>query len=117
MELLNWTFASKHAQSSKSASFICFLSYQNFDLANSSLILSSIRAILKSAGADLEHLVDVTVFLVDMKDYAAFNEVYNEYFKADTGKSVFFIIPRLIFLRSISNHRGCQAITIPQAPN
>jgi len=48
-------------------------------------VIENIRAILKAGGADLQDLVDLTVFLVDMKDYAAFNEVYNEYFQADTG--------------------------------
>ncbi|KAI9334583.1 Endoribonuclease L-PSP/chorismate mutase-like protein [Obelidium mucronatum] len=36
--------------------------------------------ILKAAGASLENLVDLTVFLVDMKDYKEFNEVYNTFF-------------------------------------
>ena len=36
-------------------------------------------------GADLSNLIDLIVFLVDMKDYAGFNEVYNQYFKAETG--------------------------------
>ncbi|EFA81137.1 2-aminomuconate deaminase [Heterostelium album PN500] len=38
-----------------------------------------------SAGADLENIIDVTVFLVDMQDYAKFNQVYNQYFNAETG--------------------------------
>ncbi|KAI9594572.1 Endoribonuclease L-PSP/chorismate mutase-like protein [Syncephalis fuscata] len=42
-------------------------------------------AILKEAGASLDHLVDLTVFLVDMADYDGFNEIYNQYFDADTG--------------------------------
>jgi 2-aminomuconate deaminase len=33
----------------------------------------------------LEHLVDLTVFLVDMADYDGFNEVYNQYFDAVSG--------------------------------
>ncbi len=48
-------------------------------------VIENIREILKAAGADLEHLVDVTVFLVDMEDYAGYNEVYNTYFNAETG--------------------------------
>jgi 2-aminomuconate deaminase len=43
--------------------------------------------ILERAGASLKDLIDVTVFLVDMKDYAAFNEVYNQYFDPQTGPS------------------------------
>jgi 2-aminomuconate deaminase len=41
--------------------------------------------ILKAAGGTLKNLLDITVFLVDMKDYAAFNIVYNKYFDAQTG--------------------------------
>jgi len=37
--------------------------------------INSIEAILKAAGAGLHNIIDLTVFLVDMKDYAAFNEV------------------------------------------
>lgn len=47
---------------------------------------SSIEAILKAAGAGLEHVVDITVFLIDMEYYKAFNEVYNQYFNAHSGK-------------------------------
>lgn len=50
-------------------------------------MIENIAAILKAAGAGLEHVVDLTVFLVDMKDYKVFNEVYNQFFKADTGPS------------------------------
>lgn len=50
-------------------------------------VIENIRAILRAAGADLEHVVDATVFLVDMDDYAGMNEVYNEYFDAATGPS------------------------------
>jgi 2-aminomuconate deaminase len=48
-------------------------------------VIENIRTILMAAGADLGHLVDVTAFLVDMTDYAGYNEVYNEYFSAETG--------------------------------
>ncbi len=48
-------------------------------------VIENIRAILNAAGADLDHVVDVTTFLVDMKDYPGYNEVYNTYFTAETG--------------------------------
>ncbi len=48
-------------------------------------VIENIRAILNAAGADLEHLVDLTVFLIDMADYPGMNAVYNEYFNAETG--------------------------------
>jgi 2-aminomuconate deaminase len=45
--------------------------------------IENLRAILQSVGADLDDLVDLTCFLVDMDDYGGFNEVYNRYFDAD----------------------------------
>ena len=48
-------------------------------------VLENIRALLGGARANLAHLVDVTVFLRDMKDYAGFNTVYNRYFTAEDG--------------------------------
>ena len=44
--------------------------------------MENIRAILEDAGSSLEKVVDVTVFLTDMKrDFASFNRVYGEYFE------------------------------------
>lgn len=59
---------------------------QTLDIAQQTrAVILNIQAILRAAGADLKHLVDITVFLVDMRDYKRFNEVYNEYFEAETG--------------------------------
>eukprot|EP00475_Leptophrys_vorax_P036392 TRINITY_DN6144_c0_g3_i1.p1 TRINITY_DN6144_c0_g3~~TRINITY_DN6144_c0_g3_i1.p1 ORF type:complete len:333 (-),score=98.41 TRINITY_DN6144_c0_g3_i1:61-1059(-) len=48
-------------------------------------VLENIRWILQRSGSDLQHLISITVFLVDMKDYAGMNEVYNLYFDAERG--------------------------------
>lgn len=48
-------------------------------------VIENIRVILNAAGADLENVVDLLVMLVDMKDYAGMNEVYNDYFNAESG--------------------------------
>ena len=42
-------------------------------------VLENIKAILAQAGIDLVHVVKTTVFLQDMKDFAAMNEVYAKY--------------------------------------
>ena len=42
--------------------------------------LDNVIAIVEEAGAKLEDIVKVTIFLDDMDDFAAFNEVYGEYF-------------------------------------
>ena len=43
--------------------------------------LDNIGNILAAAGTDFEHVVRVDVFLKDLKDFAAMNEVYASYFK------------------------------------
>jgi len=46
-------------------------------------VLENIKAILQAAGSSLEQVVKVTVYLTDMKDFAAMNEAYAEYFPKD----------------------------------
>ncbi|OVZ59711.1 2-aminomuconate deaminase [Pigmentiphaga sp. NML080357] len=46
-------------------------------------VIRNIEAILQSAGATLSDLVEVSTFLVDMDDFAGYNEVYNEFFGYD----------------------------------
>lgn len=41
--------------------------------------LDNLKAILANAGMDYSHVVKTTVFLVDLKDFAAMNEVYKTY--------------------------------------
>lgn len=43
--------------------------------------LTNISEILKAAGTDMSHVVKTTVFLADMADFAAMNEVYAEFFR------------------------------------
>lgn len=42
--------------------------------------LENIRKILEGAGSRIEDILDVSVYLLDMKDFGAYNEVYTEYF-------------------------------------
>jgi 2-iminobutanoate/2-iminopropanoate deaminase len=43
-------------------------------------VLDNLRAVLEEAGASMDSVVKTTCFLCDMKDAAAFNAVYREYF-------------------------------------
>lgn len=45
--------------------------------------LENIRAILEAAGSSLQDVVRVGVFLADISDFAAMNEVYGEFFPED----------------------------------
>lgn len=42
--------------------------------------LKNLRAVLQAAGAKMENVVKTTVFLADIQDFAAMNEVYAHYF-------------------------------------
>jgi 2-iminobutanoate/2-iminopropanoate deaminase len=42
--------------------------------------LSNVRAILEEAGLSMGSVVKTTVFMADMNDFAAMNEVYAEFF-------------------------------------
>lgn len=44
-------------------------------------VFSNLQAVLKEAGASLETVVKATVFIKNMDDFAAINEVYGEYFR------------------------------------
>lgn len=43
--------------------------------------LNNVRALVEAAGSDLSKVVKTTCFLKDIADFAAFNEVYSEFFK------------------------------------
>lgn len=45
--------------------------------------LKNLGAILKEAGMDYSNVVKTTCFLADIKDFAAFNAIYAEYFKGE----------------------------------
>ena len=51
--------------------------------AQTKAVIENIRDILHSTGADLRDVVEVTTYLVNMNDFAGYNEVYGEYFSHD----------------------------------
>ena len=51
--------------------------------AQTKAVIENIRDILRSAGADLKDVIEVTTYLVSMNDFAGYNEVYGEYFGYD----------------------------------
>ena len=48
--------------------------------AQTRAVIHNISDILSSVGANLSDLVEISAFLVNMNDFAGYNEVYNEYF-------------------------------------
>jgi 2-aminomuconate deaminase len=48
--------------------------------AQTQAVIENIRDILRSEGADLADLVEITTYLVNMNDFGGYNEVYGQYF-------------------------------------
>ncbi len=46
-------------------------------------VLENLSAVLKTAGSSMEKVLKTTVFLKNMDDFAAFNQVYGEIFGAN----------------------------------
>jgi 2-aminomuconate deaminase len=46
-------------------------------------VIENVRDILGTVGAQLEDVVEVTTYLVNMNDFAGYNEVYGQYFGND----------------------------------
>lgn len=51
--------------------------------AQSRKTLQNMKILLEEAGSSMNHVLKVTIFLVDMNDYASVNEVYAEFFKGE----------------------------------
>ncbi len=47
----------------------------------------NVSAVLQAAGSSLEKVVKTTCFLADMGDFAAFNQVYAQYFVSKPARS------------------------------
>ena len=48
-------------------------------------VLENLKAILEDNGLTMEDVIKTTVFLKDMNDFAAMNEVYARYFPAESA--------------------------------
>ncbi|MBN1348547.1 RidA family protein [candidate division KSB1 bacterium] len=44
-------------------------------------VLENLKAVLKAAGSDIDQVIKCTVFLTDMANFGAMNEIYESYFK------------------------------------
>jgi 2-iminobutanoate/2-iminopropanoate deaminase len=45
-------------------------------------VLENLKGVVEAAGSSLQHAIKTTVFLTDMNDFTAMNEVYGRYFSA-----------------------------------
>lgn len=82
-----------YSQGIRTGSFVFAAGQLGLDPATGSLVdggvadqteraLRNVTAILDAAGVSLERVVKTTVFLADMADFAAMNEVYAQHFSA-----------------------------------
>jgi 2-iminobutanoate/2-iminopropanoate deaminase len=82
-----------YSQGVRANGFLFISGQVSFDPATSEMIgadaaqqtqrvMENLKAILEAAGSNFHHVVKTTVFLKDMNDFAAMNEVYGRYFTA-----------------------------------
>jgi len=50
-------------------------------------VCENLKAVLNAAGADISNVVKTTIFLADINDFSAVNEVYGEYFSHKPARS------------------------------
>lgn len=48
-------------------------------------VMLNLKEVLKAAGVGFEHVVKTSIFLKDMNDFAAVNEIYGAYFDEETA--------------------------------
>lgn len=62
-------------------------SIESYDIATQcKAVFENVRFVLEDAGSKWENIVDVTVFLTNMKDdFAVYNKLYAEYFAGPPG--------------------------------
>lgn len=83
-----------YSQAIKAGGFVFLSGQVAFDPATGQLVegdvakqtarvLENLKAIAEAAGSSLEKAVKATVFLKDMNDFAAMNEVYAKYFSKE----------------------------------
>ncbi len=58
--------------------------------------LENIKAVLEANGSDLEHVAKCTVILTDVNDFAAFNEVFRQYFPKNKPARTTFVADLVI---------------------
>lgn len=81
-----------YSQAVKAGNFLFVSGQIAIDPANGNLVsinilqetmrvMQNIAAILKAANCDFSNIVKTTIFLKDMNDFAAVNDVYGQFFK------------------------------------
>lgn len=53
--------------------------------AQTKAVIENIGELLKGVNANLSNVIDITTFLIDMKDFKGYNEIYGTFFNHETG--------------------------------
>jgi len=53
--------------------------------AQTKAVIENIGELLKGVNADISNVIEITTFLIDMKDFKGYNEVYGIFFNHETG--------------------------------
>jgi 2-aminomuconate deaminase len=76
--------SARHADNTIAGAEVDELGTTHLDIrVQTKAVIENVRDILASAGARLKDVVEVTTYLVNMNDFAGYNEVYGEYFGYD----------------------------------
>ena len=59
-------------------------------------VLENLKAILEAAGSSLENVVKVTIYMVDLGELPAMNEVFSRYFPVEPPARTTFQCSRLV---------------------
>ena len=46
--------------------------------------MQNLKFLLEAANSDLDNVIKTTIFLTDMNDFVAFNQVYSKYFQGES---------------------------------
>lgn len=76
--------SSRRADNSIAGAEVDAMGTTNLDIrAQAKAVIENVRDILRTAGAQLSDVVEVTTYLVSMNDFGGYNEVYGQYFDHD----------------------------------
>ena len=54
-------------------------------------VMKNLGAVMAARNTDFKNTIKTTCFLADMKDFAAFNKIYGEYFTGNPARSCFAV--------------------------
>ena len=52
-------------------------------MAQAHLVFKNLKAVLEEAGTNMDNVIKTLVFLSDMNDFVAVNDIYKEYFASN----------------------------------